>query len=177
MNIPLEQSIGSVVRYIKDRDGESIKAYFDEVPEGYAVPSLYFPVPYIECRKVSLRSFRISIMMEVWVMDRSNWEAEKRAAALRDSLLLDDLVIPVRALDGKLTGKSIRTLEPTQRKIDTGVVSLNFTVREYIHAEASAVKAEHIYTVWKMISQEEGGQADGNESQESGDSPGEGSGD
>ena len=66
MDIPLEQSIGSVVKYITERDSESIKVYFNNIPDEFAVPSLYFPIPNVESKKVSLSSYVNRISFEVW---------------------------------------------------------------------------------------------------------------
>ena len=168
MDIPLEQSIGSVVKYIIERDSESIIAYFEDLPDEFAVPSLYFPVPYIESQKVTLRSYVNRISFEVWVFDRSNWEAESRAACLRDALMLDGLVIPILNKDGSVTGKGLRIMEPTQRKQEKGLVILTFTVKDYFRARVDTTKVQDFHYALHYASLQEGRKADVNEdSQES----------
>lgn len=169
MDIPLEQSIGSVVKYITERDSESIKVYFNNIPDEFAVPSLYFPIPNVESKKVSLSSYVNRISFEVWVMDRSNWEAEARAASLRDALMLDDLLIPILDIDGTATGKGLRIMEPTQRKQETGVVIVAFTIKDYFKAEKNPQKAHDIYYAWHFVTRsQEGRQADGDQDSQEG---------
>ena len=45
ITIELEQSFASVVRYIQNKADNNAALYFDDLPEAFAVPSLYFPVP------------------------------------------------------------------------------------------------------------------------------------
>jgi len=49
----LEQSIASVIRYIQSTTCLT-DLYIDDLPEAFAVPSLYFPVPRTDTRKVTV---------------------------------------------------------------------------------------------------------------------------
>ena len=42
ITIELEQSFASVVRYIQNKADNNAALYFDDLPEAFAVPSLYF---------------------------------------------------------------------------------------------------------------------------------------
>ena len=51
MNVNLEQSLAAVVRFIQDNSEEGTQLYFDEIPENFYVPSVYFHIPYSAGRK------------------------------------------------------------------------------------------------------------------------------
>lgn len=151
MNITLEQSLASAVRYILDNDVEGTKAYFDEIPEKFYVPSVYFPVPYVEGRKATLRSYQNTFTFDAWVMAGTDWDAEARAASLRDAIMLDGLAIPIIAVDGTETGKALKTQEPTQRRIDEGIVCVSIPMRDYFYLGVERTKAENLVFAWNKI--------------------------
>lgn len=151
MNITLEQSLASCVRYILDNDVEGSKAYFDEIPEKFYVPSVYFPVPYVEGRKATLGSYKNTITFDAWVMAGTDWDAEARAASLRDAIMLDDMAIPIISADGKKTGKALKAQEPTQRRIDEGIVCVSIPVREYFTKDETHTQAKSVVLAWKKI--------------------------
>ena len=149
MEITLEQSIASAVGFVVDQDIEGTKAYFDEVPEKFYVPSVYFPITYIEAQKVTLRSFRNTITFDVWVMAGTDWDAEARAAAIRYAIMLNDMAIPILNKDGTPTGKHLKAQEPTQRRIDEGIVSVSIPVREYFRRDDTGMTTQNFYLSWK----------------------------
>lgn len=153
--ITLEQSIASVVRYILDNDVEGSKAYFDEIPDSYYSPSIYFPVPYVEGQQVTLRSYLNTITFVAWFQARTDWEAEARAAKVGDALMLDRLHIPILNKDGTETGQSIAVDQPQQRKIEEGIVSLTITAKDYFSEKKNdAPKASSISLAWGKAKEE-----------------------
>lgn len=147
--ITLEQSIASVVRYILDNDVEGSKAYFDEIPDSYYSPSIYFPVPYVEGQQVTLRSYLNTITFVAWFQARTDWEAEARAAKVRDALILSRLRIPILNKDGTETGQKIAVEQPQQRKIEEGIVSLSIPVKDYYYWNIDYDKINHFIPEWK----------------------------
>ncbi len=154
MKITLEQSLASAVRYIQDCDEESIKVYFDEVPEDYAVPSLYFPVPQTSSRKVSLSTYMTEITVNCRFMDVTDWRANDRATTVRDCLLLDDCVIPIVSAEGEVAEKGLHTDQPEVRRIDEGIVQLSFPIRSYYGPGDKAQKMAHFYNMWHKATEE-----------------------
>ena len=51
MDITLGQNLASIVRYIQENSAPGTKLYFDEIPECFFVPSIYFQVPVTSDRK------------------------------------------------------------------------------------------------------------------------------
>lgn len=153
MDITLEQSLAAAVRYIQDNAIEGTKLYFDEIPEDFYVPSVYFQVPYTAGKKVTLRSYRTTLTMNCWFMEAKDWDAYARAADMRDCLMMDDCKIPVFNEDGEPTGTCLRIGEPDTHKIDEGIVQLSFTIDAYFHPEKSHTKMQQLHIAWKNITQ------------------------
>ena len=153
MDITLEQSLAAAVRYIQDNMAEGTKPYFDEIPENFYVPSVYFQVPYTAGKKVTLRSYRTTLTINCWFMEAKDWDAHAKAADMRDCLMMDDCKIPVFSEDGEPTGTYLRTGEPDTHKIDEGIVQLSFTIDAYFHPEKQCTKMQQLYIAWKNITQ------------------------
>lgn len=66
MNVNLEQSLAAVVRFIQDNSEEGTQLYFDEIPENFYVPSVYFQIPYSAGRKATLSSYCTTMTMNIW---------------------------------------------------------------------------------------------------------------
>lgn len=131
MSIPLEQGVASVMKYVSENDVDGGRLYYDEFPEQYYVPGIYFPVPLSEGKKATLQSYMNDIRLEVWFLAKSDWEAHSRAANVRDALLLDNMCIPIVHVEGYKTSKGIRTKEPSIRKRSTGIVVLTIPIMDY----------------------------------------------
>ena len=151
MEITLEQGLAAAVRYIQDHAVEGTKLYFDEIPESFFVPSVYFQIPYTSGRKVTLRSYAVKTTLNCWFMERYDWDAEAKAADMRDMLLLDNCCIPVYEENGTKVGYAVRVAEPETRKIDEGIVQLSFSFEVYFHPGQSHEKMQRMYTAWNNI--------------------------
>ena len=109
MEITLEQGLAAVVRYIQDHAEEGTKLYFDELPEDFYVPSVYFQIPFTSGRKSTLRTYCTTITLNCWFMEAQDWDAYAKAADMRDLIMLNNCIVPLYDLDGNRTGKGIRT--------------------------------------------------------------------
>ena len=127
----LEQSMASAVRYILDFLEDNIAIYFDELPENFYVPSLYFPAPRILCKKATLASYRSTILFQCWFMAKDDWAAQKYAIQIRDQLLHDGCTIPAVKKDGSVDTWHMRITEPEIKGIDRGIVQLSFDLKGY----------------------------------------------
>lgn len=152
MNITLEQSLGSAIRYIQEID-ESNYAYFDYIPEDFIIPSLYFPVPLTDSRQVTLSSFRVTLALDCWFLDKTDWEANARAVAVRDQMIMDRLIIPIISPKEEETGKGFRIDQPEIQQIDEGTVKLSFEIKTYLRPEEEKQLTWHFYNVWKNTTQ------------------------
>ena len=75
ITIELEQSIASVVRYIQNKADNNATLYFDDLPEAFAVPSLYFPVPRTDTQKVTFDTYLTTLYLDTWFMEATDWQA------------------------------------------------------------------------------------------------------
>lgn len=164
MDITLEQSLASAVRFIQDNDIEGVKPYFDELPEQFYVPSIYFPVPNTYSDQVSLMSYKTTIAVMCWFCEKTDWEANARAASVRDALLLNGSVVPVISKDGEQVGKGFHIERPELRRIDEGIIQLTFQLKDYFTPGSEGVeKIQNIYLIWhRVVSELTGGEAYGN---------------
>lgn len=163
----LEQCLGSAVRYIQDNaDGEPA-LYFDDLPEDFSVPALYFPVPTSRAKKATFDTYLNTIYFEAWFIASTDWLAQGAAATVRDCLMLDDCCISIINKDGTLAGKAYRTSEPETVPLDTGIVRLSFQIRNYFSKSKEAgekvnkinisglIKPKALYQAWFNATEEQ----------------------
>lgn len=167
MEITLEQTLASAVRYIQNRAATKQAPYFDDIPESFTVPALYFPVPQTASKKVTFSTYLTTIRTEAWFMASTDWLAYADAANVRDCILMDDCKIDIMEKDGTLTGKAIRVTEPSVREVDTGIVKLVFDIKNYFTAEREAgttankyhfsglIKPDALYQAWYAATEEQ----------------------
>ena len=81
-------------------------------------------------------------------MDLKDWDAYSRAENIRDSILIDNAVIPLVDMSGEYTGKGIRTGVPEVRKIDEGIVQLTISFDIYLTTRTKTEKMQKLYIAW-----------------------------
>lgn len=150
MNISgLQACLASCVKYIQDHSQIIAPPYFDEIPENFYVPSIYFPVPITESRKATLSTWRTDIHMECWFAAPTDWEAFAYADAVRDCILSDGCAIDILNQDGTKSGSRVRITEPSIRKQEDRIVRMAFTIRDYFSIdEDDNIPATNIYVSW-----------------------------
>lgn len=148
----LQACLASCVKYIKDSSGITAPPYFNELPENFYVPSIYFPVPRTETRKVTLSSWRTDIHMESWFAACTNWEAFAYAEAVRDAIIQDGCAIAVLEQDGTESGAMVRITEPVIRKQEDRIVRMAFTIKDYHQYEPDDEDTvSNIYIAWNAV--------------------------
>lgn len=166
MQINLEQCLASAVRYIQDHADPQAKKYFDDLPESFMVPAIYFLAPRTVSRKATLQSYLTEIYMEAWFIAGTNWQAYADAANVRDCIILDDCAMSILENDGSQSGKYIRVDNIEIKQIDTGAVRLSFKLKNYFQKANHDVKIEKInismyskqsalYKAWVNVTKEQ----------------------
>lgn len=141
MEITLEQSLAAAVRYVQDHLEEGTCLYFDDMPENFCVPSVYFPVPRTVGKKVTFDTYLMTIYFEAWFMANTDWQAEGAAAVVRESLLIDNCRIDSRDIDGNTTGKIFHVTDVETNPVETGIIRLSFGIQHYF-SRAQETKSE-----------------------------------
>lgn len=131
ITIELEQSFASVVRYIQNKADNKAALYFDDLPEAFAVPSLYFPVPRTDTKKVTFSTYLTTLYLDTWFMEATDWQAYADAATVRDSLMMDECKVNLMKKDGTLDDKYIRLTDPSTSPVDTGIVKMTCAIKHY----------------------------------------------
>ena len=153
MDVSLERSLAAVVRFVQDNSEEGTQLYFDEIPENFYVPSVYFQVPYSAGKKATLSSYCTTMTMNIWFMAHLDWEAQVAAARMRDEIMLNDCLVPIMDEVGKETGKALRVTPPTTRKVDEGIVQLSLSLDVYIQPGEQRAKIQKFYLAWQNVKQ------------------------
>lgn len=153
MEISIEQGLSSAIRFIQDNADSGTQLYFDEIPEQFAVPSVYFPVPATAGRKVTLSSYRNTITLNCWFMEGKDWDAQWKAAKMRDLIMMENCSIPIINEDGTESKRTMRIGEPETRRIDEGIVQLAFPINIYFRPEGEHVKMQKFYAAWQKVTQ------------------------
>lgn len=144
MDITLEQSLASVIRYIQMHSGITENILFDEIPEEFAYPTIYFQAPRTKIKKVTLAAFETTFTLKCWFMCQSTYQAYSYAAGVRDHILLDNCIIPIAEKDGTFAGRGIRVYGLETTDIDTGVEQLSITFRDIFSPYTDCTKIQNV---------------------------------
>lgn len=141
MTITMEQYHGSIARYIIDNSVEGITAYFGKLPENFAVPSVFFPVPRTETRKAALNHwYRTVFHFECNFFACDDWNAYKAAVTVRDKMIEDDFWIPVYEEDGTETKYAFKCGNPTLENLEEGTENMSFDFENFVDVDPARGK-------------------------------------
>lgn len=155
MEIALDQAMASIIRYVQDKAGEGTKFYYEDVPESFYVPSVFFPVPSTTSKIATLSTCRITLSVDIWFMRRNNWDAYKAAMDMQNLILTDGRRIPIVAEDGTFAGKNLLLEEVGTRKIDEGIVQLSIRANLYTRKETAQTQMKKLCILWGKITADE----------------------
>lgn len=149
----LGQVLASAVKYVQENCEEELNFYFDEIPENFLVPALYFPVPQVTSKKVTLASYASTLFFEVWFLAKDEWKAYSYARNVQEYLLQAGCVLPVVEKDGTLADWFLRVTEPEVQKIDQRTIQLSFALKNYFSFGQEEGKAKNI--LWEGVLRQE----------------------
>lgn len=124
----LEQEIASIMKFTLEKAGNP-SPYYYKVPEGFLIPSVYFPVPEVTTRGDTFRTYALEY---TWFIKFFGFD-EARAQALAFTVLTAIKTgrnrIPLIGTDGKPTGQGFRLKDPTLKRLDgtPGVAQLGLS--------------------------------------------------
>lgn len=138
------------MRFTIDRAG-SPTPYYEEVPQDFLVPAIYFPIPEIDTRGETLNAYAMEYSWYIKFFHNTAAKAYELALRTITGLKASRNLVPLIGADGELTGKSLRIDDPMIKKLDNGAVQLtvNWTSRRAYEALDSMKIQDFVVSGWK----------------------------
>ena len=119
----LEQEIASIIKFTLDSAGNPAP-YYGEIKEGFITPSCYFPPPEIDTDGETFLTYRMRYMWFIKFFHATTEGAYEMAFKTLEALKRARNLVPLISNDGEATGKKLRLLDPSIKKLDSGVYRL-----------------------------------------------------
>lgn len=120
----LEQEIASVIRFILDSVPE-ITPYYWDIPEGFVVPSVFFPQPELTPLGDTFASYAVEYDWYIQFFASTDEDAYASAAAALNALCAARLLVPLIDETGAAAGGGVRLKDPGGvKRLDTGTAQL-----------------------------------------------------
>ena len=120
----LEQEVASIIKFVLDSAGNPAP-FYNEIKENFVVPSCYFPAPEIDTDGETFSAYRLRYN---WFIKFFHKTTEEAYAIARNALIALKGArnsVPIIDTDGKPTGEILRLLDPSIKKLDSGVYQLS----------------------------------------------------
>ena len=99
----ITQEVASLAHFINALGLEIKKSYFGEIPEGFAVPSVYYPVPETINRGYSISGYERESVIYLKVFAKDSMESDYIAQAIIAGIMQAGRNIPIYGEHGDLT--------------------------------------------------------------------------
>lgn len=120
----LEQEIASVIRFILD-SVPGTTPYYWSVPEGFVVPSVFFPQPELTPLGDTFASYTVEYDWYIRFFASTDEDAYASAAAALNALCAARLLVPLIDETGAAAGGGVRLKDPGGvKRLDTGTAQL-----------------------------------------------------
>ena len=142
----LEKEIAGIMHFVLDAAGNPAP-YYHNVPESFAVPSVFFPSPEIEFQPDTLSSYSEVYTMFVKFFHSSTEMAYELALPVFHGINAVRGKIPLYDVSGKKTGEIIRIKNTHLKKADECAYQLQIdwvSRIPYTHDEAQLVRNFYI---------------------------------
>ena len=113
----IEQETASVMRFVTDAAAAE-HVYYRNMPENFAVPSVFFPSPETESGSDTLNTYCAEYAMAVMFFHKSTEEAYELALPVLHRISAQRRLIPELDRQGRKTGQLIRVSGLNLRKAD-----------------------------------------------------------
>lgn len=107
----LEQEIASVIRFILDSVPGTTPYYWD-IPEGFVVPSVFFPQPELASLGDTFASYAVEYDWYIRFFASTDEDAYASAAAALNALCAARLLVPLIDETGAAAGGGVRLKDP-----------------------------------------------------------------
>lgn len=102
-----------------------IQPYFENVPEDFVCPSVFFPALETNATRETVNSFSISIYTDILFFAGNNNEAFYNSNLVAFRISEKHCKLPVYDINGSLTDNIIRLEQPEVSKVEEGVYKLH----------------------------------------------------
>ena len=121
----LEQEIASVIRFILD-SVPGITPYYWDIPEGFVVPSVFFPQPELTPLGDTFASYAVEYDWYIKFFASTDEDAYASAAAALNAICAARLLVPLIDEAGAAVGGGVRLKDPGGvKRLDTGMAEKN----------------------------------------------------
>lgn len=124
----LEQEIASIIMFTLEKSGNPTP-YYDEVIEGFLLPSVYFPPPEVGSSGDTLATYALNYTLFVKFFHVDTRQAHENGLAVLTAIRAARNLVPLIDEDGKKTGRGFRLKDPSLKKVDgtPGVAQLELS--------------------------------------------------
>ena len=117
--------------YYACHDIIGIKEYFDEIPQDFIVPCIYFPPPEVVGGAYSSSAYKSTFTMFAKVFSKTSLEASKYVSEILQSISKLKNKVALVDESGNKTGVYLRLENLKSNKVDDGVYQIEFTWKRY----------------------------------------------
>ena len=142
----LSPEMAGLVHFIDALNLGFIKKYFGEVPENFAVPSIYYPVPERTSGGFSTESYSAEYAVYLKIFAADSLSSDGLAEDVMDGIMSAGRNIPTYDTDGKQDGHWFHVYNVEARNIEMGVTQIYLTYkvqRGYYEEPATPVVVFH----------------------------------
>ncbi|MDR1692221.1 MAG: hypothetical protein LBR72_02595 [Oscillospiraceae bacterium] len=124
----MEQEIASLIRFVLEASGNPAP-YYDETPEDFMVPAVFFPPPEITSSGDTLASYAFRYEWFIMFFHRDTPSAYGMAQSVLTALQDCRRVVPLYTEAGEFVGKKLRVRDPLIKKAEDapGAVQLQIS--------------------------------------------------
>lgn len=130
MQTSIEKELASIVRFVENNT-DGLEKIFERIPQDFPVPSVFFPMPELTARKVTMQTMRTTLMWYIKFFASSDVEAYTLASSIESLILYRNCHIPLYAEDGAEEEKTLPVTVPEVIKVDYGVYQIKIACERY----------------------------------------------
>ncbi len=124
----LEQETASIIKFILDKTG-SPAPYYSDVPEGFSVPSVFFPQPEIASGGDTFLTYELEYAWYIVFFHKSAQDAYDLGLTALTAIKKARNLIPLIDETGAQIDDGIRLDDPKLKALDDGAAQLTLTWR------------------------------------------------
>ena len=144
MEISLEQELGAIVRFVQENAGHLHK-YFLEMPQDFAIPAVYFPIPETAAKKVTLNTMETSLTWYINFFAVDSIQAYNVASRISNQIIFRRCKIPIYNIEGQEENRELSISAPKVKKVERGIAQLELSVKRYTGLAAEGQKSKDVY--------------------------------